>query len=854
MRTSNRVRRLVSFMLSLSLVSMGLIVPIKGTYALRSGVATVSAEESTTVTMDSLPTEYQESMDWVWQNRILDEQSTSRWNLIFDQIVAGDGTLNYVVKWQSSTALTYEQRQKFQSMLERQVNAWTDWLVDFEGWPYEHVNVDVVGWAVSDESLILDRHDDEVVYTTCTVDELHSSNSAIPEALPYAPSEDSRAEHYYDSDYEYPGTRFDMYLWGTTSFEGGAGGDWGQRVSDEYILQNLDAQDAHIIEHEIGHGFGLTDFYDEDKTPTWPEGTTNIMVSGWATEVTDYDGWMLRYVWDKIKDESQDGVARFNLPASGSTTDTDTTTDPTTDVGTDTDGDTAQEPLLGDLDRDGRLSALDVAILKKHLLNVSPVTDEEVLDLADLDRSGSIDVVDLCTLKNLVLYPRVDGSTTGGDVVPDGGDEPDTTTPTTPDPEPDGGSDGTTDGGDVDESDFITAPILQLAGSLPSQGDANLVVFYVDFPDCTYSDLLSTDELQELAFGSADESSDNYPFESMSAFFERSSKGSMSLDGQVFYYTAQHSIEYYNDNKVALAEECFDAFDATVDFSVFDGDGDGVVDATLFNVPSQADDTYWWACSGAFGDDSYTVDGVSVGNIITGNVSTDDRKEFNSSYLHEMGHCFGLPDYYLYGSTDDFDSMKGGAGTELMDADAYSDFSAFSKLMLGWYREDQVLVYDSTQGTQTFTLNSAQTDAGNCLIIPYGELDGSYFSEYFIVEYSTDTGNNGAINSDMGWWQSCDSGIRVHHIKADQYDNGWWTYLKYENGSEFTTYGDDDYRVIRLVNEGNGCFKSGDTVDSSTSGFAWYDSNGQETVDPNVTISIGELSGGSYTVTVSNAN
>ena len=55
----------------------------------------------------------------------------------------------------------------------------------------------------------------------------------------------------------------------------------------------------------------------------------------------------------------------------------------------------------------------------------------------------------------------------------------------------------------------------------------------------------------------------------------------------------------------------------------------------------------------------------------------------------------GLPDYYLYNS-DDFEGMKGNAGTELMDADAASDFGCFSKLMLGWYQKNQVTVYDSS--------------------------------------------------------------------------------------------------------------------------------------------------------------
>lgn len=885
-------KKLRTFILSLALISSTFFMPINQSIDLNNQVRTVSAEEN--ISINDLPSDYKSSMDWIWQNRILDEKSTERWNLIFDQIVAGKGTLNYVVRWQSKTALTYEQRQKFAPMIERQINAWTDWLVGFEGWNYNHVNVNIVGWAVSDESLILDKHDDEIVYTTYTTDDLHNTNDNIPELLPYAPTENSRADHFFDSNYTYLETRFDMYLWGTTSFQGGAGGDWGQRMSDDYILSVLDNKDAHILEHEIGHGFGMTDFYEEEKCPTWPENTSNIMVAGWAQEVTDYDGWMLRYIWDKIKDDTNNGVARFNLSQDNPNVNQsnswsfDINNDVTSldvsikgesyagvsgkyylldtngniisqndwiisnslgengidsfniiipnDVSTlkvevsnyfvydNSTGDNknldinslsvsieniqtgvSEDILLGDLNDDNNLSSLDVLIMKKHLLNISTISDEKTLKRADLNQDNLENTIDLCMLKDLVLKSKSNN----------------------------------------DIAQFITAPASMIDGSLPSQGDANLVIFYIDFLDCTYSNKLTTEQVQEMAFGSANENSANYPFESMSAFYNRSSKGTINLKGQVFSYTAKNPISYYNDDKVALAKECFEAFKDTVDFSTFDANHDGQIDATLFTVPSTASNDYWWPCAGGFGDSEYQIDGVKIGHIITGNASPENVTNFNSSYLHEMGHCFGLPDYYLY-YTDDFDSMKGNAGTELMDADAYSDFSSFSKLMLGWYKKNQVQVYNPNLGTQTFTLNNAQTNDGNCVIIPYGDLDKNYFSEYFIIEYSTNTGNNSVVGAD--------SGIRIHHIKADRYSDEWWSYLKYQNGSEFTNNDDDGIRLIRLVNDGGDCFKTGDVIDNNTSGFGWYDTNEQESINPNVSISVGELKNDAYTITITSLN
>ena len=210
-------------------------------------------------------------------------------------------------------------------MISRQINNWTKHLSGYENWPYDTIDVKIVGWAVLDESLILDRQPDEIIYTETIADGLHNENASIPELLPCAPSELSRAEHFWNSSYSYPGgldKRFDMYLWGTTSFQGGAGGDWGQRISDDYILSTLNLNEVHIIEHEIGHGFGLTDFYGEDERPPSGFPSKTIMWAGDSAVITEYDAWMLRYVWSQIKDEPD----RFNsLPEVTETSPTETT-------------------------------------------------------------------------------------------------------------------------------------------------------------------------------------------------------------------------------------------------------------------------------------------------------------------------------------------------------------------------------------------------------------------------------------------------------------------------------------------------------------------------------------------------
>ncbi|MGN1403726.1 MAG: dockerin type I repeat-containing protein [Ruminococcus sp.] len=283
---------------------------------------TTSVTTTTTVpelTMADFPAEYQYAADWIWDNRISAENSTVRRNTIFDQIVAGKGTINYVVRWQSYKEVTLEQRQQFETLVSDCINGWASWLSGWDGWEYDHIEVNIVGWAVLDKSVLLDLQPDEVVYDYLIepYDSTYDTSNGvetIPDKLPSAPSELSRFDHFADSSYEYPGgldARFDMYLWATQGFPsiGGCGGDWGQRLSDDAYLNMLDGTGIHVLEHEIGHGFGMTDFYGEEGASDgfppggFPGGENSLMMAGSAMKITDFDGWMLRYIWSKIKDD-----------------------------------------------------------------------------------------------------------------------------------------------------------------------------------------------------------------------------------------------------------------------------------------------------------------------------------------------------------------------------------------------------------------------------------------------------------------------------------------------------------------------------------------------------------------------
>ncbi|WP_214109221.1 hypothetical protein, partial [Acrocarpospora catenulata] len=210
-------------------------------------------------------------------------------NYIWDQIMAGRGNINYCVRWDSSATVTAALRDQIHANLIRMFQKWVDQLAGWNGWPYPTVNVKVVGWAV--------RNRAQLQWTDNSVDiYVNDINENAPQCAP-------PCARFYHQDGNYSGCpggaarHYDMSLWLTAGMTGGAGGDWGQRIGSEYYVNALGSANIHILLHEIGHGYGLDDFYD--WTPTGAGGF--IMKAGSASQITEFDKWMLRDWWRHLK-------------------------------------------------------------------------------------------------------------------------------------------------------------------------------------------------------------------------------------------------------------------------------------------------------------------------------------------------------------------------------------------------------------------------------------------------------------------------------------------------------------------------------------------------------------------------
>lgn len=201
-------------------------------------------------------------------------------------------TLNYCVRWESDTTVSQAQRDQIATAVNEQYQKWFSYVYGYDGFPYSNISVNVVGWAVKDASLLEGSTEGLDVYTDV-------DSEGIPQCA------ESCGRYFNQADGEYSScaggavSHYDQSLWLTDGLSGGTGGDWGQRIGTEYFLEALASENIHILLHEMGHTFGLDDFYD--WTPTGVD--SFIMLAGSAQEVTEFDGWMLRNWWYELSRE-----------------------------------------------------------------------------------------------------------------------------------------------------------------------------------------------------------------------------------------------------------------------------------------------------------------------------------------------------------------------------------------------------------------------------------------------------------------------------------------------------------------------------------------------------------------------
>ena len=363
---------------------------------------------------------------------------------------------------------------------------------------------------------------------------------------------------------------------------------------------------------------------------------------------------------------------------------------------------------------------------------------------------------------------------------------------------------------------------------LPSLGEDRIMMFVVDFPDYKWDyEVPSEKELEQHFFGAPDPESTEYPFESVTGFYDRASFGQLQLTGDVFRYTAKKNLtEYYSKtelteedpfiskNPIAIIEEALAAMKEPLDLSRYDADKDGNPDSIVLLVPksalelsldSDASRADWWPCYHQVPETLTIGDTDFRTNFIIG---ASDIKTTHSiqTVCHELGHALGMADYYKDAT---FKSNKN--AFEIMNANN-ADFCAYSKMLFGWCPQESVQFY--TGGTQEFTLKSIQQEP-SFVIIPAVQTENVGYNcccQLYIIELATQENNNAKISEA--------NGVRVMR------------------GS----YGNPE-----LVDPEHGCFQSGEIINPDTPGFEVL----TRRKDLLVQITVGEIKDGECTITIS---
>jgi M6 family metalloprotease-like protein len=281
---------------------------------------------------------------------------------------------------------------------------------------------------------------------------------------------------------------------------------------------------------------------------------------------------------------------------------------------------------------------------------------------------------------------------------------------------------------------------------MPTTGNVRIFALLIDFPDYPHTVPAST--VDSMLFGAGNPA--NFPVESLTNYYHRSSYGLLDLDGVTLgWYRAPYNRSVVEgmgtpDN---LIKEALNSFDATHDFSVYDYNSDGTIDyfVVMYAGPHGDFGSLLWGYQTSFGDYGYLLDGKHLGKY-----SWQWESEVPDVVIHETGHALGLPDLY---DGDHTVGPRGGVGSfDPMGSSGLYDHNSFSKWILDWLTPSVVSGLE-----QTRTLNPLSEQPEALLVWPGGDL-GNPFSEYFLVE-----NRQSVANDNVGFLPN---GLAIWHVDA----------------------------------------------------------------------------------------
>ena len=336
----------------------------------------------------------------------------------------------------------------------------------------------------------------------------------------------------------------------------------------------------------------------------------------------------------------------------------------------------------------------------------------------------------------------------------------------------------------VDNSVFATS-------YAPTGHEAKFLIVPVWFNDSSsYIDPSKKEAVREdieRAFFSKDDPS----VLSVSSYYKQESFGTFEITGTVTdWYAPGSAARQYGNSQNATRNLVTSAFDwakkndPTLDPKDYDRDADGYIDAVIlvyaapdYNTASSNYGNFWaytgwvgdasrrdvenpypnvfhWASYDfMYGDNAYEHTGFGYGGGDTTYVEIDTH-----TFIHEVGHVFGLDDYYDYSGQY---VPAGGFSMQDYNVGAHDPYSVMA---LGW--ADPFIPTSSCE----ITLRPFATSGDLVLLTPgWNDLD-SPFDEYLLLEYYDEVGLNqeDAEHAYQGGYPTGPGrdGIRLWHVDA----------------------------------------------------------------------------------------
>ena len=310
-----------------------------------------------------------------------------------------------------------------------------------------------------------------------------------------------------------------------------------------------------------------------------------------------------------------------------------------------------------------------------------------------------------------------------------------------------------------------------IKSSMPTEGTAHVLVLAVEFPDKKFDVDIKT-VLEENMFGEENKTDEFYPYESVRAYYERSSFGKFSLSGDVYTFIASKDREQYEGKQNELIYEIFDSYRSKIlksypdtkdknqyfndELTKYDQNGDKTIDGIYFYVAggTSINGSIIKHCSGNVG----FCNDLSMGDYKVGSFCYFALTDVNA-ICHETGHMLGLDDYCANAGGPE----AGIAGNDMMN-NAQGDHAAFSKILLGWIGQEQIQLI--TTFSREVQLSDISKEGQCAVIVPEFNERTGLLTKFLMMDYLNNTGNNDNSTYKEKVFLNNKGGVRIYKVDA----------------------------------------------------------------------------------------